>query len=132
MSPETQPELREMEVHGELQVQLTKPPMRFGTGLHVTVSNGGAVTHHATRIDENGELMFVEYKPNINVKPLLMLSDGLMYALQRALADVPAAPGSDVRAHLSDAIGIRDRLLTLVEERERRRTRGVPVGGGEQ
>lgn len=114
--PAIKREYKEHEVHGDIGVEFTKPPMRFGTGLYVTLRSNGEVTHHATRIDEDGGLIFVEYDRATDVKPLLMVQDGLMTALQRAVADLPlpTSSQSDVRAHLADAISVRDKALALV------------------
>ena len=105
-------------VHGEVRVELTRPALRFGTGLHVIVSNGGSVTHHATGIDEIGELVFEPYDPATEAKPLMMLPDPVALSLRKALNGETLSGDDDsaVRRHLDDAITVRDRSLTAVEK----------------
>lgn len=110
--------LRQHELHGDLRVEFTNPPMRFGLGLHVLVTGrDGTVTHHAVALDpETGEPLFEAYHADTTVKPLILMSKGLESALQAATAQLPAPSTDATREHLADAREIRDRLLTMIEK----------------
>lgn len=104
---------------GTLRVEISRPPLRFGYGLHVlSETASGHVTHHAVGVEES-ELLFEKYDYRREASPLLMVSEALFPVLHSALANNPAAyrAQEDVRAHLGDAIGVRDRMLAMVESR---------------
>jgi hypothetical protein len=106
----------EHQILGDLRVELHRSPSRFGVELYLlATNNSGDTTHQATFIDPRGIPWFTPYAPGTVGSPLMHLSERALAAFQKAFAELPAPTDDGVRAHLADAVRIRDRLLTIVE-----------------
>lgn len=117
MEEDNRPTISEHELHGDLRVEIMRPPMRFGCALYLLAqTNAGDVTHIG-HVDENGELAFTPHNAHADDvgPPTMYLSELTLAAFQKAFADLPTPADDGVRAHLADAVATRDRLLTLVE-----------------
>lgn len=75
----------------------------------------GRVTGYAAGVDERGEIVWEQTDDGAAVPAFLHLREDVIEALAKELGvHVPSADATVV--HLKDALAVRDRLLTLVEE----------------
>lgn len=101
-------------VPGTVKVAVERPYARFGLALYVYKESEGNIW--VAKVQEDGELIFHATEQGTTSTPTLYIDDELAAALRKALNSQPLRlHDDDLQAHLRDAVGTRDRLLTLVE-----------------
>lgn len=99
---------------GNLLVFVDRPFGRLEYEIGIGRRMGPSHVAVATSIAADGTITWETQDPMATIPPLLRLDRDVLGALAAALADVQP-PSSAMQKHLDDAIGVRDRLLVLIE-----------------
>lgn len=111
----TEEEFTDVRPHGEVIVHISQPPMRFGYMINIGVQSGGEIWQGS--IAMNGEWHWSLHKPEVMQPPTMYIDEEVMAALTKALLNEPVRFRGDLALdHLKDAITMRDRLLTIIEQ----------------
>lgn len=94
---------------------IQRPPCRLDLEVVVYREAGRASYAAAAGVAEDGQIIWRDVAEGQELPVFFRCTPDVLEALLRATGDI--VPASDATtAHLNDAIGIRDRLLSLVEE----------------
>lgn len=95
----------------QIEVYMQRSPVRFADEVWIRERRAGGM---AAIWRHEGEWVLDEPEGQAIVTPSLMLPLGWAQVLGRAFSEV-SPPNTATHAHLMDAIGVRDRLLTMLE-----------------
>lgn len=103
----------------KIEVDFRRPPMRFGSD--VLIHQQDPVTGKRVLLQQqDGELIWVEVRPDIDIKPTFHLDDEILQALTEAWLEsgdrkISLQAEDILLSQLDDTKTIRDRLLTIIE-----------------